>query len=68
MPLVSVTVASTVGPSRNCTVPVAVDGVTAAVNVICVPVTAGLALDVTAVVVVVFGFTVSVMGGDVMLM
>jgi hypothetical protein len=56
-PLVSVTVANTAAPSRNWTVPVAVDGVTVALRVTFVPTIDGFADDVTVVLVTVFALT-----------
>jgi hypothetical protein len=53
LPALSAALPIAVVPSRNVTVPVAVEGETAAVNVTPWPEVAGLTLDVTAVVVVV---------------
>ena len=46
-PFESATVPSNVVPSRNCTLPVAVDGVTVAVKVTELPTTAGFADEIT---------------------
>jgi hypothetical protein len=66
-PLASVAVPRTVAPSRNCTVPVAVAGVTAAVNVTAAPANDGFGVDASAVAVVDLGFTVCVIAAEVKL-
>jgi hypothetical protein len=66
-PLASVDVPSTVLPSRNCTVPVAVEGVTPAINVTAPPTGEGFWVEVKAVVVVDLGFTVCVIAAEVKL-
>jgi hypothetical protein len=62
-PLESVPVPNTVLPSRNCTVPVAVAGLTVAMNDTDAPTSAGFCVDVSAVVVGV-KFTVCVNGEE----
>ena len=64
-PLLTGTVPSEVAPSRNCTVPVAVDGETAALNVTDWPTVAGLG-DAASVLVVAALLTVSVTTAEVL--
>ena len=64
-PLASDAVPRIAPPSRNCTVPVAVAGLTVATNVIAAPTNAGFDVEVTAVTVVVLALTVCDAAADV---
>ena len=67
VPPLSATTPSEVAPSRNCTVPVAFDGETVAVNMTLWPYVDGFRLDDTLVVVE-CGLTVCVSGADVLVL
>ena len=63
-PFARVPVPSTVAPSRNCTVPVAVDGLTVAVKVTVAPENAGFCADVIEVTVDAGALTDCVIAGS----